>query len=157
MKMRTLVIAVALGLVGLIAAAFVFDCHRLALQARSRVDVADQELAKHEQRLVKALAGAGQLSPDVQAALSAYEAAAEQPARHDAYDALVAAVRKSANDPSVAVDPTDPLARKFQDDVAGAINRRERALPPYEAELAAYHDFMRGSRGAVVSWFSQSE
>jgi hypothetical protein len=155
MKMRTLVIAVAFGLVGLIVAAFVVDCHRLALAARSRVDLADQELRKHERRLVKTLAAAEERSPYMRAALTAYEAAADQPARHDAYEQLVAVVRESAG--AAQVDPTDPLNRKFKDDIAGAINRRERAEPAYDAELAAYHDYMRGFRGAVVTWFSPAE
>ena len=54
---------------------------------------------------------------------------------------------------SGGVDPTNPLDRKFMDDMAGAINRREIAEKPYDDELAAYQQFLNGwrrQRGAVV-------
>ena len=151
MTMRTLLIAAALGMLALIAGAFAFDCHRLALQARSRVELADQELRKHEQRLVKVLSVSPALTPDVQFAITIYEGSSQPPLRHTAYDKLVAAFQKTMQ---AELDPADPLARKFMDDVAGALNRREIAEKSYDAEIAAYHDYMSGLRGAVVNWFS---
>lgn len=151
MSMRSLVVAGALAMLALIAAAFVFDCHRLALQARVRVELADQELLKHEKRLVKVLTGSPTLSPEVQHALAAYNPTAAQPQRHAAYEKIVAALRQSVRGDAA---PAAPLARKFMDDVAGAINRRETAEPAYDAEIAAYHDYMSGTRGAVVNWVS---
>ncbi len=51
------------------------------------------------------------------------------------------------------VDPTYALDRKFMDDVAGAINRREMAEPPYDVEMSAYRQYLSGPRGAVAIWF----
>jgi hypothetical protein len=150
MKGRTLVVAAASAMVALIAAAFAVDCVRLAAQARGRVDLADQELAKHEQRLVKLLSGAPSISPEVERAIAAYQAAADLPARHAAYDALVAAFRQTME---TKIDPTNALDRKFMDDVAGAINRREIAETPYDDEMSAYREYLGGLRGGVALWF----
>jgi uncharacterized protein YPO0396 len=147
---RYLVIAVALALVALIALSFVLDCVRLADAARAREELADQELAKHEERLMKALTASEKATPQVQAAIVAYRSA-PPPERRAAYDNVVTAFRHSLQKD---IDPTDPLARKFMDDVAGAMNRREVAEPAYEAELSAYHQYLASMRGAVARWFS---
>jgi hypothetical protein len=154
MKGRTLVAAAVAAMVALIAAAFAVDCVRLAAQARGRVDLADQELAKHEQRLVKLLTGAASISPEVERAIAAYQAATDLPARHAAYDALVAAFRQTME---TKIDPTNALDRKFMDDVAGAINRREIAETPYDDEISAYQEYLRGPRGAVALWFAPQD
>jgi hypothetical protein len=148
---RYLVAIAAFGMLALIAAAFVLDCVRLAEQAHRRVDLADQELAKHEQRLVKLLTGSSALSSDVQLAINAYQAADILSARHIAFDQLLTTFRQTMNQ---TVDPTNVLDRKLMDDLAGAINRREIAESPYEAEMSAYQDYLSGSRGAVARWFS---
>ena len=106
MNKRYLVAAAAATMVALIAAAFVLDCVRLAAQARQRVDLADRELAKHEQRLVKLLTGSATMPPEVQLAIAAYQAPASPPARHAAYDSLVAAFRQTME---TDVDPTNAL------------------------------------------------
>ena len=151
MNKRALVAAAASAMLVLIAGAFALDCVRLADQARRRVDIADQELAKHEQRLVNLLGSSQALSPDVQLAISAHQQAQTTPSRHIAFEQLRAVFGRTMQP---HVDPTNPLDRKFMDDVAGAINRRERAEPPYEAELSAYQSYLSGSRGGVACWFS---
>jgi hypothetical protein len=55
---------------------------------------------------------------------------------------------------SASVDPTNPLDRKFMDDIAGAINRREIAEKPFEDEWAAYQEFLNSLRGRVARGFS---
>lgn len=154
MNKRYLVIAAAIAMLALIAAAVALDCVRLAAQARHRVELADQELAKHEQRLVTLLAGSPALSPEVRTAIDAYQAAATAPARRAAYDNLVAAFRQSMQ---AAIDPTNALDRKFMDDVAGAINRHERATPVYDAEMSEYLAYLDSPRGAIANWFSPSD
>jgi len=151
MNKRVLVAAVAFAMLALIASAFALDCVRLADQAHRRVDLADQELSKHEQRLVKLLSSSNALSPDVQLAITAHQAAQSLPARHIAFDQLLAVFGRTMQPD---VDPTHVLGRKFMDDVAGAINRRELAEPPFEAEMAAYRTYLGGSRGSVARWFS---
>jgi hypothetical protein len=126
-----------------IAAAFALDCVQLAKQACYRIGLADQELVKHEQRLVKVLNGSAESTPEVHEAITAYEASADPPARHAAYDQLVAAFRQTMG---TAADPTNPLDRKFMDDAAGAINRRELAEPAYDAEMSTYRAYMSGVR-----------
>jgi predicted HD phosphohydrolase len=151
MNKRTLVFVAAGAMAALIAAAFAYDCVRLATQSRARVELADQELAKHEQRLVKLLADSADQSPALRQAIAAYRDAADPSARHAAYDQLVAAVHKTAES---TADATNPLARTFTADLAGAINRREIAEPPYDAEVAVYREYLAGTRGAVARWFS---
>jgi hypothetical protein len=151
MNKRYLVIAAALTMLAMIAAAFAVDCVRLADQARRRVELADQELAKHEQRLATLVEGSPSISSEARQAVAAYKAAAVPEARHDAYDRLVAAVRHTM---AADVNPDNVLARKFMDDVAGAINRREMAAPAYDAERLDYLEYLSGVRGAVARWFS---
>ncbi len=138
-------------MLALIAAAFALDCVRLANQARERVDLADQELIKHEQRLVKLLSDRNDVSPEVQAAIATHQGATNMSARHEAYDQLLTAFRQTMQS---EVDPTNPLDRKFMDDIAGTINRREIAAEPYDAERSALDHYLSGTRGAVAQWFS---
>jgi hypothetical protein len=149
MNKRYLVFGAAVAMLLLIAGAFVVDCVRLGEAARRRVELADEELAKHEQRLVKLIIGTGLMTDEVKAAINAYLAAEATPERHEAYEKVVGAFRQTMQ---ADFDATDPLDRKFMDDVAGAINRRERAEPPYEAEAATYREYMRGVRGGVARW-----
>ena len=108
-------------------------------------------MAKHELRLVKRLEAFPERSPGVQAAIAVYQGAKDRAARHDAYDRLVAAFQQTM---SATVDPTNPLNRKFMDDMAGAINRREIAQQQYDEESAAYQAFLASRRGAIARWFS---
>jgi hypothetical protein len=87
----------------------------------------------------------------VQAAFGKHQAAATMQARHDAYHQVARAFRQTM---SGAVDPTNPLDRKFMDDIAGAINRRERAEPAYDQEAAAYRSALTGFRGRIARWLS---
>jgi len=150
MKKAILPLAV-LAMLGLICGAFALDCVRLAADARHRVEMADEEQKKHEQRLVSLLTGSTHLSPEVQAAIKAYQEAAGPQARHAAYETLVASFRQTMSE---HVDPTNPLDRKFMDDIAGAINRQEIARKTYDVESAAYHQYLLGRRGEVARRFS---
>jgi hypothetical protein len=58
---------------------------------------------------------------------------------------------------SSQIDPTNPLDRKFMDDAAGAMNRREVAQKQYEEELAPYEAYMKTWRGKVAMAFSGSK
>lgn len=150
--MKKLVLPLAILAMGLlIGAAVVADCLRLAADARGRVELADAEIQKHETRLMTLLAGAPQVTPEVTAAIAEYNAAGGREARRAAYDKVVASYRGTM---SASVDPTNPLARKFMDDTAGAINRRDVAEKPYDVESAAYRQFLGSWRGGVARRFS---
>lgn len=150
MKKSVILLAiVAMALLLVVAVAW--DSLRLASGVRHRVALADAEMQKHEQRLVKLLLGSKQVSPEVQAAIAAHAAANGLQARQDAYDKLVAGFRQTM---SGEVDPTNPLDRKFMDDIAGAINRREVAQKQYDVEWAAYQEALSGFRGRVARLFS---
>jgi hypothetical protein len=138
-------------MVGLVLGAVALDCTRMAADARHRVDLADGELRKHEERLSKLLAGSAERWPEVSSAIGEYQAAKELTARHAAYEKLVTDWRRTT---STSVDPTNPLDRKFMDDIAGAINRREIAEKAFDAEWALYQEFLNSARGGVARWFS---
>jgi hypothetical protein len=137
-------------MLALLGAAVAWDCVRLATDSRSRVALANAELHKHEERLVKLLAASPKSTPEMQSAITAYKDATSPYERHEAYDRVVAVFRAAPN----AVDPTNPIDRKFMDDVAGAINRHEVAQKPYDAEVAAYHEFLNSFRGRIARFFS---
>jgi hypothetical protein len=46
------------------------------------------------------------------------------------------------------------MDRKFMDDAAGAMNRREVAQKQYDEELAAYQHYLNSWRGSVARMFS---
>jgi hypothetical protein len=152
MKKGILLIAV-LAMVAFLFAAVAWDCVRLADDARHRVAMADEEMQKHEQRFVKLLTESARQSPEVQADLAAYKAATTPQTRQAAYEKLATSFRQTMAD---GVDPTNPLDRKFMDDIAGAINRREIAQEQYNTELAAYQSYLNSKRGAIAQWFSSS-
>jgi len=150
--MKKLIIPLAiLAMLVLLAAAAAWDCVRLAGDARYRVTVADDEMQKHEQRLVKTLAGFATVPLDVKSAIAEYQVANTPDARHQAYDELVTAFQSSM---AGEIDSTNPLSRKFMDDVAGAINRRQIAQKQFDAEFAAYQNFLNSRRGRVARSFS---
>lgn len=150
--MKKLVLPLAILAMGLLlGAAVVADCLRLAADARERVAMADAEIEKHERRLVKLLDGWAAKSPVIVAAIATFEAADGPEARNEAYERLVASYRQTA---PTTVDPTNPLDRKFMDDTAGAINRREIAQKPYDDESSAYRQFLASWKGAVARRFS---
>jgi hypothetical protein len=148
---KKLVVPLAIvAMLALLGAAVAWDCVRLAADARNRVALADAEMQKQEERLVKLLAASPKSTPEMQSAVTAYKEATTPEARRDAYDRLVAAFRNAPN----SVDPTNPVDRKFMDDVAGAINRREVAQEPHDAEVASYHQFLNSFRGQIARFFS---
>jgi hypothetical protein len=150
--MKKLIVPTALlAMACFIGIAIVVDCVRLAGAARDRVELADQELAKHEARLVKVLEGSPDQSSAVAAALKDYASAWDRKARHAAYDKLVAAYQSTMAGKG---DPTNPASRKFMDDANGAINRREIAEKQFDAEWQEYQAFMNSRRGQVASKFA---
>ena len=150
--MKKLVLPLAVvGMLLLLAGAMALDCLRYAGDARHRIALADEELRKQEQRLVGLVAAAPNASPEVQTAIAAYKSAADVNRRHAAFGQLAAAALHA---PSDKIDPTNPLSRKFMDDVAGAINRREIAAKQYDEESAAYRLFLSSFRGTVAKVFS---
>ena len=150
MKKMILPLAIV-AMAALLGAAAAWDCVRLASSARYRVTLADEEMQKHERRLVKLLNDSPNTSPDVRSAVASYESADKREARDEAYERVVAQIRGRTDD---KIDAASPLDRKFMDDVAGAINRREIAQRPYEEELAAYQRFLGSFRGSVARLFS---
>lgn len=143
-----MVILVMLCLLGVAA---VWDCVRLANDARHRVELADSEVQKHEERLIRLLQGFSQVSPTVQAAITEYESANDMQARNEAYEQIISGFRQTM---STDVDATNPLDRRFMDEVAGAINRRAVAEQSVETESGAYRHFLDSRRGHVARWFS---
>jgi hypothetical protein len=150
MKIHVIALAI-LGMIVLIASAVAWDSVRMAAEARRRVALTDDELKKHEMRLVKLLADSPKASAEVKAAIDAHRAAPNLYSRHAAYDRVVTAFRQTMSD---GIDPTNPLDRKFMDDIAGAINRRELAAQSYDQEAARYQSALDGFRGRIARFFS---
>jgi hypothetical protein len=150
MKKSAIPLAI-LAMALLLAGAFVWDSVRYAADARGRVDLADKELKKHEARLVRLVAESPKLTTEVQSALQLYRAAANRQARFDAYDRVTDSFRKTMAD---KVDATNPLERKFMDDIAGAINRRDVAAKTFDNESTNYYTFLDGFRGRIANMFS---
>lgn len=150
--MKKLVIPLAiLAMMLLLAAAFAWDSVRYANSVRARVALADSEVKKHEARLVKLLSDSGKSTDDVKADLATYRSAGNVLARQDAYERLVGDFQKTM---ASELDPTNPLDRKFSDEVVGTQNRRKVAMKAYDDESAAYQEFLNGFRGRVAKMFS---
>ena len=152
MKKLVLPIAIVLMML-LIGIAYTWDSVRSANASRHRVDLAEQEVQKQEQRLVKVLAENPKSSAEVQSALVAYKAADNPQARHAAYEQLVSNFKASM---STQLDATNPLERGVMDNVTGAINRHEVAQKVYDQESSAYQSFLSGFGGSLARAFSSS-
>jgi hypothetical protein len=152
MKKLALPIAIVTMML-LIGAAYTWDSVRAANAARHRVDLADQELQKQEQRLVKLLAENPKTTVDVQTVMAEHKNAASPDVRRDAYERLASAVKTSM---STRFDPANPAERSMMDNIVGAINRHEVAQKMYDDELAAYQAFLAGFRGSLAKTFSTS-
>jgi hypothetical protein len=134
----------------LLGGAVAIDCVRLAADRHSRVSVEDGQMAMQEIRLVNLLANSPMTTPEVYAAISTVKSIHGRQARMQAYDALVASFQKTM---SGKVDPTNPLDRKFMDEVAGAMNRRAVAKKRYDEESNIYQDFLNSWRGSIAKKF----
>jgi hypothetical protein len=150
MKKKVVVIG-AISLLGLLAIAFTWDCIRYVHRARLRVDLADAEMRKQEQRLLALIEGLPGAEPELASAIATYQAAAESADRQKAFDALLSTFRRVG---PAEVDPEHPLNRQYMDDVAGAINRRDVARRQYDAEVEAFDNTLAGFRGRIGSLFS---
>ncbi len=150
--MKKLILPFAIvGMMLLLAAAYTWDSLRTAANARHRVELADDEMHKHEQRLLKLLGDSDKTTPEVQTAVKAYQSATDPQERHERYGQIVSGFQKTM---ASQVDPTNPLDRKFIDEISGAINRRDVAQKQYEAESAAYKSILNGFRGSIAKIFS---
>ncbi|MBX3412173.1 MAG: hypothetical protein KF708_05590 [Pirellulales bacterium] len=135
---------------GLIASAFVWDCVRLDRRYAAQLSAVDGELLKHETRLITAVQGMPRVPDDVNAAIEQYRAAGGRKDRHAAYATLKSTTERSLN---TSLDPTNPLARRVMDDVAGAINRRSLAEKPYGDAQGQYQAWQNSFRGRVAGNF----
>jgi|RhiMethySRZTD1v2_1073278.scaffolds.fasta_scaffold354108_3 DNA-binding SARP family transcriptional activator len=152
MKKLALPIAIV-AMMLLIGAAYTWDSVRAASAARHRVDLADQELQKQEQRLVKLLSENPKTNADMQTVMAEYKNAGSADVRRHAYEQLASAVKTSM---STKFDPTNPAERSMMDNILGAINRHEVAQKMYEEESAAYQAFLASFRGSLSKTFSSS-
>jgi hypothetical protein len=148
---RNLLPLIFLAAFSLLAVAIAVDCVRLAADAAERTRLADAELIKHETRLAKLLESSPLATPEVKQAVANYRSAKDWPTRHAAYESLTSSFQQSM---SGKLDATNPLDRKFMDDMAGAINRRQVAEKPFDQELAAYQAYLNSWRGQIARWFS---
>jgi hypothetical protein len=148
---RVVLPAALLAMAALLGGAVALDCVRLAADARHRVEYADGQMAVQEIRLVNALKNSAKSTPEVESAVTDLKSIRKRRDRMLAYDSLVASFRNTL---SGKIDPTNPLDRKFMDDAAGAINRREIAEKQYDDEAAAYQRFLTSWRGSVARLFS---
>jgi hypothetical protein len=149
---RLIVPLVLLAMGGVIGVAVAIDCARLAADSQYRVGLADAELRKHEQRFVGLVDGWSDKSPAIVADIEAFRSANDPAARQAAYERLVTSFQQSAP----AFDATNPLDRKFMDETAGAMNRRDVAEKSYDEEWEAYQRFLGTWRGGVARWFSSA-
>jgi hypothetical protein len=149
--MRKLIVPLALLAMGaLLSAAVVIDCVRLAADRHGRVLYFDGQMATQEIRLVNVLANSSKLTPEVQSAISVLKSIHGRQARMQAYDALVASFQKTM---SGTVGDANPIDRKFGDEAAGAINRREVAKKDFDEESSIYQDFLNSWRGSIAKRF----
>ena len=150
--MRKLILPLAiLAMAALLGGTVAVDCVRLALDGHRRVLAADGQMAAQEIRLVNALNNSAKKTPEVESSITNLKSIHDRRARIEAYDSLVATFR---NTRSGKIDPTNPLDRKFMDEAAGAINRRDVAKKQYDEEWAAYQKYLNSWRGRVARVFS---
>ena len=140
----------ALGFVLLIALAFILDARRTVHHAQRDVARAEQELKNQEDRFFTLLTQTGTSSDALAAAIGTYQAATTPAARRKAFGDVMAAAGSAA-----PANPTDPLARRRADELAGAMNRWQVELRRYqtaEEEAQRVDASMTGKLGAAFAW-----
>jgi len=146
MSRTRVLVAAAAVFGGAMTGAWAWDCARLVRVADDAVAEADREVRRHEERLLSALAGFDDDAPELRHAAAAYRDAHGGVARRRAYGDVVAAARRVL---LARNDPTDPLARRFADDVAGALNRRDVADRHFDEVVAACRALSGSFRGRL--------
>lgn len=141
-------------LVLLVGAAFVWDCARIEHHLRQGLVQNASEVQKHEARLIEAMQSVPRVPATWAEAVLRYQNAVDRPDRMAAYPALEAAAQVAI---AAELDPTDPTARRVKDEVAGAMNRRARAMPVYEKSQREYEEWQKSFRGAVGRRFAGSD
>ena len=151
--MRKLIIPIALLMMAaMLASAVAVDCVRLAKDGHERAEMATEEMAKQEQRFVGVLENSPKKTPEVEAAISTWKSVKGRLSREHAYESLVAAFQRTMS-PQLAA--TDPIDRKFMDEAAGAINRRDVAHKTYAEESGWYDAYLKSWRGRVAQKLSE--
>ena len=151
--MRKLIIPIALLMMAaMLASAVAVDCVRLAADGHERTEMATDQMAKQEQRLVGVLENSPKKTPEVEAAIATWKSVKGRLSREHAYESLVAAFQRTMSPQLVA---TDPIDRKFMDEAAGAINRREVAHKTYAEESGWYDAYLKSWRGRVAQKLSE--
>jgi hypothetical protein len=140
-----------LAMAALLGGAVAIDCVRLAHAAGNRVELADAEVVKNELRLANLIGSNAKATPEIHATVAKLRSPQGRSSRVEAYNSLVANLRNTV---SGQIDPTNPLDRKFMDDAAGAMNRREVAEKQYDAERVGYDSYMESWRGQIARVFS---
>ena len=151
--MRRLVIPLAILLMaGMLALSFAVDCANLTIQSRKNVEQVDEELRKHEDRLIQALEGWANPPADIRPAIDAYRQAIDWQERHSAYLDLVAAVTRGL--------ATHPPLPTVADTARGAINRRLVAEKSLQGSFDEHRRWLQSTRGKVgdkvLRWWASS-
>ncbi len=150
--MRKLILPIALlTMAAMLASAVAVDCVRLAADGHRRAQLATDEISKQESLLVGVLENSPKKTSEVESAIATWKSAQGRLSREHAYEGVVAAFQKTM---SSKIDASDPLDRKFADEAAGAINRRDVAYKQYAAESATYDGYLNSWRGHVAQVFS---
>ncbi len=144
--MRRLVIPLAILLMaGMLTVSFAIDCANLTLQSGKVVEQVDEELRKHEERLIHALEGWANPPADMRPAIDAYRQTTDWRERHSAYLDLVAAVTRGL--------ATHPPLPAVADTAQGAINRREVAQKSLQGIFDEHRRWLLTTRGKVGERF----
>jgi hypothetical protein len=133
----------------LAAAAFVWDSARALSSADAAVEERDAYLKAQEERFISLLASLPEQGPELPRIISEYKQSPDRRTRHAAFEKLVAASQKQM---FAEVDPTDPLKRRFADDFAGALNRRQIGKGFFDQAVAEYDALAQTTRGKAGRW-----
>ena len=146
MKAAKFFSVVVIVFLSLFAAAFAWDSASSIKQQYAQVQAMDRELALQEGRFIQTIYG--QHADDAEARdklIEQYRNAPGGDERREVFSELMNRTRQSLG----AVDPANPLARRFADESAGAINRWQLLHRRFEETTAAYNDFAQGLRGRL--------
>lgn len=130
----------------LLAAAFAWDCSRVVASAYQDAREAEQEQRMQEDRIVTALAAAGQTSPRIERAVAAYRAAEDPNEKDRLFEGVLAAAAEAARPESTA---HDPVSRRALDELAGAQNRRAIAIRNRRKAENEYNEAASGLQGSL--------
>jgi len=132
-----------------LVAAFSADSCWLNHRLHSAALEIDRELMRHEDKLITLIQSTNRGSPQFIAAYEACKRTDDISGRHLGFTNIIIDIGQQA------FDVDHPIERRYADEYAGALNRRQVAMRHYTEAAIEYNQVTAGLRGSIARFFTE--